>query len=75
MSRSKLLICLAVAVGLVLWAGFARETWPLVVLAAAALVTALVQLGPSDARPDPRDPQDAAEQLARRRRHAEGHLF
>ena len=62
-----------VAVALVLWAVASRDNLPLVILAAGALVTALVRFGPSNSRPDPRDAQDAAEDIARqRRRHSDG---
>ena len=72
MSKQRLVIALVVAVGLVLWSALTGETYPLVLLAAVSLVTALVTLGPSSSRPDPRDAQDAAEDIARRPRHTHG---
>jgi len=72
MSKRSVLMGVALAVLLIVWAAVSRDTFPLVMLAALALVLALVTFGPSDSRPDPRDSQDAAEDIAQRSRHSEG---
>ena len=72
MSKQRRVMVAVVAIALILWSVLARETYPLVFLAAGGLVMILVSLGPSNSRPDPRDAQDAAEDIARRPRHTHG---
>lgn len=72
MSKKGIVLGSVAVVALVLWAALSRDSFPLVILAAVALVTTLVAVGPSRSRPDPREPQDAAEHIARQSRHTGG---
>lgn len=72
MSRRDAAVYGAPAVALLAWWVVSREPFPLVLLVALALVAALLRLGPSDRRPDPRDAQHAAEDIARRPRSPNG---